>query len=217
MAGSIFGGYSGGPASIRTQIRSLAGVWSPTDALDGAMPAWQRAPAPTLIEGGRNALVQDPTNPNRWFMAGGYGPFRTTNGGASWQYIVNGIDEVVDYKVNFHHSDSSRVYLPIADHGGAVVLDCGASGAVSRYITTRTLPFPDDLGLCHTILASGDRLLALGADERNNWRPRIFKSTDNGVTWSVLAQAGLPNQDNRCIISAVASRDNGDDILVALA
>jgi hypothetical protein len=217
VAGSIFGGYSGGPASIRTQIRSLAGVWSPTDALNGAMPAWQRAPAPTLIEGGRNALVQDPINPNRWFMAGGYGPFRTTNGGASWQYIVNGIDEVVDYKVNFHPTDSSRVYLPMADHGGAVVLDGGASGAVSRYLTTRTLLFPDDLGLCHTILASGDRLLALGADERNNWRPRIFKSTDNGVTWSVLAPAGLPNQDNRCIISAVASRDNGDDILVALA
>ena len=216
VAGSIFGGYSGGPNSLRTQIRSVAGAWSPTDSLNGAMPAWQRNPGPTLVEGSRNGLVQDPASANRWFMAGGYGPFRTTDGGASWQYIVNGIDQIVDYKVNFHPTDSSRVYLPMADHGGAVVLDGGASGAVSRYITTRTQPFPNDLGLCRAILASGDRLLALGADERNNWSPRIYKSTDNGVTWSILAQAGLPNQANRCVISAVASRDNADDILVAL-
>ncbi len=217
VAGSIFGGYNGGPNSLRTQVRSLAGTWSPTDALDGAMPAWQRSPAPVLVEGGRNALVQDPTDANRWFMAGGYGPFRTTDGGASWQYLVNGVDEVVNYKVSFHPTDSSRVYLPMADHGGAIVLDGGASGVVSRYITTRTLPYPDDLGLSHAMLADGDRLLALGADERNNWRPRIFRSTDNGVTWSVLAQAGLPNQDNRCIISAGASRDVPDDIMVAVA
>ena len=216
VAGSIFGGYNGGPDSLRTQVRSLAGLWSPADSLNGVMPAWQRTPAPVLIEGGRNALVQDPTDANRWFMAGGYGPFRTANGGASWQYIVNGIDEVVCYKVNFHPTDSSRVYLPMGDHGGAVVLDGGASGAVSRYITTRTLPYPDDLGLCHAILGSGDRLLALGVDERTDL-PRIFKSTDNGVTWSVLAQAGLPNQAGRAIISAVASRDNTDDLIVALA
>jgi len=217
VAGSIFGGYAGGPDSLRTQIRSLDGNWAPTDALDGVMPAWQRVPAPTLIEGGRNALAQDPTDVNRWFLAGGYGPFRTENGGASWAYDVNGIDEVVDYKVNFHPTDPSRVYLPMADHGGAVVLDGGASGAVSRYITTRTQPYPDDLGLCHAILASGDRLLALGADERNNWRPRIFKSADNGVTWTIVAQTGLPAQDNRCIISAVASRDLPDDLLAAVA
>ena len=217
VAGSIFGGYNGGPDSQRTQIRSLAGVWSPVDALNGTMPAWQRVPAPTLVEGGRNALIQDPTDANRWFMAGGYGPFRTTDGGASWQYILNGIDEVVDYKVSFHPTDPSRVYLPMADHGGAIVLDGGDGGDVARYITTRALAYPDDLGLCRTILASGDRLLALGADERNNWRPRIFKSTDNGVTWSVLAPAGLPAQDNRCLISAVAARDNGDDLLVAVA
>jgi hypothetical protein len=181
------------------------------------MPAWQRVPPPTLIEGGRNALVQDPTDVDRWFLAGGYGPFRTANGGASWEYTVKGIDEVVDYKVNFHPTDSNRIYLPMADHGGAVILDGGASGAVTGYITTRTQPYPDDLGLCHAILASGDRLLALGSDERNNWRPRIFKSTDNGLSWSIQASAGLPSQDNRCIISAVASRDVPDDILAAVA
>lgn len=216
VVGSIFGGWAGGPDSRRTQVRSVAGVWSPTDALNGSMPGWQRNPPPVLIEGGRNALVQDPSDANRWFMAGGFGPFRTTDGGVTWQYLVNGVDEVVGYKVNFHPTDAQRVCLPMADHGGAVVLDGGASGAVSRYITTRGLPFPDDLGLCHVILASGDRLLGLGADQRSNWRPRIFRSADNGATWSVLAHTGLPNQENRCIISAVASRDVPDNILVSV-
>jgi len=85
VSGSIFGGYSGGPNSLRTQVRSVGGLWTPIDNLSGAMPAWQRNPGPTLIEGSRNALVQDPSNANRWFMAGGYGPFRTSDGGKSWQ------------------------------------------------------------------------------------------------------------------------------------
>lgn len=217
ISGSIFGGYTGGPASIRTQIRSLAGSWSPIDTLNGAMPAWQRSPPPTLIEGGRNALIQDPTQPDRWFMAGGYGPFRTTNAGASWQYIVNGIDEIVAYKVSFHPTQTNRFYVPMADHGGAVILDDGSGAAVSRYITTRALPYPDDLGLCHAMLASGDRILALGADERDDWRARIYRSMNNGVTWSVLTTSGLPPTGNRCIISAVSSRLAPDDIVVALA
>lgn len=223
VAGSIFGGFNGGPNSLRTQIRSLAETWSPTDSLTGAMPAWQRNPAPTLIEGSRNALVQDPSNPNRWFMAGGYGPFRTVNNGATWQYIVNGVDEVTDYKVNFHPTDPNRVYLPMADHGGAVVLDGGESGATSRYISTPKA-YPDDLALTHAILASGDRLIALGGDERSHngnpdddFHPRIFKSLNNGLTWNVLAPAGLPDEAKRCIITAVASRDNPDDMLLALA
>lgn len=215
VSGSLYGGYEYGPDSLRTQIRSSGGTWTPTDALSGAMPAWQRTPAPTIIEGGRNALVQDPTDSNRWFMAGGYGPFRTTNGGASWQYIVGGIDEVVAFKVNFHPTNSTVVYLPMADHAGAVVLDGGGSGSVSRYISTPML-YPNDLALSHAMLASSNRVLALGGDERTDW-PRIFVSTNNGVTWSVRAQSGLPNQSGRYIVSAVASRDNPDDILVALS
>jgi hypothetical protein len=217
VAGGIFGGYSGGPNSLRTQVRSLTGAWSPIDTLIGPMPAWQRTPPPTLIEGGRNALVQDPTDSGRWYMAGGYGPFRTTNSGVSWQYIVNGVDEIVAYKVRFHPTDSSRIYVPMADHGGAVIVDAGDSGIVSRYITTRALPYPDDLGLCHAMLASGPRLLALGADQRNDWAPRIYRSMDEGITWSVQAHSGLPNPPNRCIISAVAAVDDRDELLVAVA
>jgi hypothetical protein len=209
--------------ATRTQIRSLAGVWSPIDNLTGPMPAWQRLSAPTVIEGSRNAVVQDPSNLNRWFMAAGYGPFRTTDGGNTWQYIINGVDEVTDYKVNFHPTDPNRIYLPMADHAGAVVLDGGDSGTVGRYIST-PMGYPNDLALSHAILASGDRLLALGGDERthgagdnDDFHPRIFKSTDNGGTWTILAPAGLPDEAKRCITSAVASRDNPDDLLLALA
>jgi len=42
-------------------------------------------------------------------MPSGYGPFRTVNSGATWQYSLNGIEELVAWQVRFDASDASRV------------------------------------------------------------------------------------------------------------
>ncbi len=213
IAGSLWGGGSyGGP---RTQIRSAAGVWSNIDTLSGSMPGWQRNPSPGVVEGGRNALVVDPSNSTRWFMAGGYAPFRSQDSGATWQYSTVGISETVNYRVCFDPANDQTVYLPMADHGGAMaVTNLGTPRAFS-YITTRSLPYPDDLGLCRTMWSSGSSVLALGTDERDDWKPRIYRSVDFGDSWSVMA-TNLPAQANRPIVSAVVSPDNPDDFLVVL-
>ncbi|HMJ06977.1 MAG TPA: hypothetical protein VK474_12025 [Chthoniobacterales bacterium] len=183
--------------------------------LTGALPGWVR-PGTTTIEGGRNGLVQDPTNANRLFLGGGYAPFRSDDNGATWRYINHGIGETDAWRVNFHPTDPNRVWLPLADLGVTTVSDGGASGVSSGYIAPQ-FPYPDDnVMFTHRALVSAAKVIAPGG-EQSTHRARIYQTTNNGVTWTKLAGTGLPTADNRELIEAVASADNADDFLVFTA
>lgn len=180
--------------------------------LTGTLPGFV-APGTTTIEGGRNGLVQDPTNANRLFLGGGYSPFRSEDNGATWRYINRGVGETVSYRVSFHPTDSNRVWIPLADLGCTTVSDAGTSGVSSGYIAPK-FPYPDDnVMFTHRLLVSPTKVLAPGG-EQNTHRARIYQTTDNGATWTKLAATGLPTTDNREVIDAVASADNPDDFIV---
>ncbi|MEP6810836.1 MAG: hypothetical protein ABI992_11390, partial [Chthoniobacterales bacterium] len=183
--------------------------------LTGTLPGFIE-PGTNTVTGGRNGLIQDPTNANRLFLGGGYGPFRSTDNGATWQYIVNGIGETDAWRVSFHPTDSNRVWLPLADLGTATVSDAGNSGVSSGYIAPH-FPYPDDnVMFTHRPLVSATKVIAPGG-EQSNHQARIYQSTDNGVNWSKLTATGLPTANNREIIEDVASADNPDDFLVFTA
>lgn len=180
--------------------------------LTGALPGWLD-PATTTVTGGRNGLIQDPTNANRLFLGGGYAPFRSDDNGATWRYIQKGIGETDAWRVSFHPSDANRVWLPLADLGATTVSDGGASGASSGYISWH-FPYPDDNVLfTHRLLVGASKVIAPGG-EQSTHRARLYQSTDNGANWSKLAASGLPASNNREILEAVSSADNFDDFLV---
>ncbi len=183
--------------------------------LSGPLPGFI-APGTTTVEGGRNGLIQDPTNANRLFLGGGYAPFRSEDNGATWSYIQHGVGETDAWRVSFHPTDANRVWLPLADLGATTVSDGGASGASSGYIAPH-FPYPDDNVLyTHRLLVSANKVIAPGG-EQNTGRVRIYQTTDNGVNWSKLSATGLPTAANRELIEAVASADNADDFLVFTA
>ncbi len=183
--------------------------------LTGSLPGWIR-PGATTVEGGRNGLIQDPTNANRLFLGGGYAPFRSDDNGATWRYIQKGIGETDAWRVSFHPTDSNRVWLPLADLGVTTVSDAGASGASAGYIAPH-FPYPDDnVMFSHRVLVSASKAIAPGG-EQSTHRARIYQSTDNGANWSKLAGTGLPTADNREIIEAVDSADNANDFIVFTA
>ncbi len=178
----------------------------------GPLPGWAR-PGSTTIEGGRNGLIQDPTNANRLFLGGGYSPFRSTDGGATWSFMNNGIGETVAWRANFHPTDPNRVWFPLADLGATTASDAGASGATTGYIAPK-FPYPDDnVMFTHRLLVSANKVIAPGG-EQSNHQPRIYQTTDNGATWTKLAGNGLPFSYGREILETVASSDNADDFLV---
>ncbi|HEX8680082.1 MAG TPA: hypothetical protein VF683_08990, partial [Chthoniobacterales bacterium] len=183
--------------------------------LTGPLPRFVR-PGTTTIEGGRNGLVQDPTNPSRLFLGGGYAPFRSDDGGETWRYMTAGIGETVAWRASFHPTDPNRIWFPLADLGATTVSDAGASGASNGYISYH-FPYPDDnVVFTHRLLVSANKVIAPGGEQASH-HPRIYQTTDNGANWTKLAMTGLPDEYGREILEAVASSDNADDFLVFTA
>jgi hypothetical protein len=167
-----------------------------------------------------NSLVQDVNLPNTWYGGGGYGPIRTDDGGQTWQYICNGIGEVVTYRISFHPTDPNRIYIPCADHGGAIVTDGGISGNVVS-MATPFFAWPSDIVMySHRAMAcytnGVNRVIFPGGCELNN-TARIYATTNDGTSWYHLAAVGLPtNTAGEEIVDNVDSLDNPDDFLVVM-
>ncbi len=167
-----------------------------------------------------NSLTQDVNASNTWYGGGGYGPMRTDDGGQTWQYICAGIGEVVTYKISFNPTDPNRIYIPCADHAGAIVTDGGITGKVVS-MATPFFPWPSDIVMySHRAMAcytnGVNRVIFPGGCELNN-TARIYETTNDGTGWFHLAAAGLPtNTSGEEIIDNVDSLDNPDDFLVVL-
>ncbi len=162
------------------------------------------------------SLVQDPVHTNNWYRGAGYGPLCTTNSGTNWQYIPNGIGEVVTYKIGFHPTDSNRVYIPCADLGGAVVTDGGVSGntvsMLHQFFTSDVIQCSHRGLSCKT--NGYNRVIFAGWEELNS-RPRVYATINDGTSWYNPGAAGLPTGSNNMkIIDAMDSRDNPDDFIV---
>ncbi len=161
-------------------------------------------------------VVQDVSATNTWYGGGGNSPLRTDDGGQHWQFIFNGVGEVVTFTVGFHPTDPNRLYIPCADNGGAVVTDGGISGNTVSMLK----PFftSDGLQCTHralVLISNGvTRAIFPGGEEFHN-QPRIYVTTNDGTSWYAPAMAGLPTGSNgQIIIDAVDSLDNPDDFLV---
>lgn len=164
------------------------------------------------------SLTQDVNAPNTWYGGAGYGPVRTDDGGQTWQYICNGIGEVVTYKISFNPKDPNRIYIPCADHAAAIVTDGGISGNV---VSMATPFFRDDIVMySHRAMACNtngiNRVIFPGGCQLNS-TARIYETTNDGTGWFHLAAAGLPtNTPGEEIIDNVDSLDNPDDFLVVV-
>lgn len=185
-----------------------------TPATAGSLPNWQKVGSGNL-EGGFNQLLQDSKDPKRWYLTGGYGPARSDDGGKTWKYIVNGLGEVVSWKVSFHESDPGQIYFPIADHGLSVVTDGGKSGKSAGYIA-RHFPYPDDnLSFAHVAFGSGARIIAPGGEAMKH-QARIYISEDKGATWMKRTPKGWPEASGHTFVDGVVARDNPDELLLLM-
>ena len=140
------GWWRGIMTSLYTRISSDGGM-NVHHAAEGlcvpgsVVPKWADAAAPTWPP---NSLTQDITKTNTWYGGGGYAPLRTDDGGQTWQYIINGLGEVVTFKTGFHPSDPNRIYIPCADHAGAIVTNGGYGDSVAS-MATPFFEWPDDI------------------------------------------------------------------------
>jgi hypothetical protein len=219
-------GWIGGPTRRSTNggttwstlPLSVTGSRPPAMLTSDASPGWSRG-----------SLHQDPLNADRWYLPNGFGPFVTTDAGATVSYMTRGIGEVVTWKPSWHPNDPLRVYLPVADLIGFIATDGSETGLAARN-PRRSLPVTfGNVGMTYATKAllgpvagnASPKVYFIGGSYfgPNAGRASIVTTEDDGMNWSLVHVAGvtgtgLPSGSD--IISGCVAPDDANEILVAV-
>lgn len=161
---------------------------------------------------GRDMVVQDVNNSNRWLMTGGAAAHYSEDNGVTWRYRPGGMAGMAGFKATFDRTNSGRVYLASADKGMFVVDDGGLSGK-SVNCSNKTF---DGLYCFHEVMvsANGQTIIGAGVDQNQN-RTVIIRSTDGGSSWAKVTPSGLPDSYEG-VQRGVMSLNDPNDYLVLL-
>ncbi len=226
-ASTIILGWIGGPTrrstdggnSWSTVPLTITGSRPPAMLTSEVAPGWARG-----------SVHQDPIDPNRWYLPNGFGPYRTTDAGATVQYMTTGIGEVVCWKPSFHPTDPLRVYLPTADLIGFIATDGSLTGLPGRN-GRRSLPVTfGNVGMSYSTRAlvgpvvgnAPPRVYFVGGSffGPNAGRAGILTTPDDGLTWALVHVSGITGSGLPGICSIVngsVAPDNANELLITVA
>jgi BNR/Asp-box repeat len=248
ITATVLGGFnSNGPVGMCHVLKDnttivLSWIGGPTRKSTDGGTTWTSIPLsitgtrPTAMLSGetspswsRGALHQDPLDPNRWYIPNGFGPFRSTDAGATIQYMTKGIGEVVTWKPAWHPNDPQRVYMPMADLIGFVATDGSATGGAQRNPRNSLPLINGNVGMTYsskTLVgpvvgnASPKVYFIGGASFGNNGgRSCILTTTDDGQTWSLVHVSGITGTGlpaTSAIVSGCVAPDDPNEILVSI-
>ncbi len=177
----------------------------------------------------RGSLHQDPLDPDRWYLPNGFGPFVSSDAGATVSYLTRGIGEVVTWKPVWHPNDPQRVYLPVADLIGFIATDGSETGLAERNPRRHLPVINGNVGMTYATKVllgpvSGTappKAYFIGGSffGPNSGRGSIVTTTNDGLSWSLVHVAGvtgtgLPSGSE--IVSGCIAPDNENEILVAV-
>jgi photosystem II stability/assembly factor-like uncharacterized protein len=179
-------GFNNG-GSARSQVgRDRPAVALPPAGRAGLVPA-------AGIEGGRiTALAVDPQSPQTVFAGTPGSLFKSTDGGASWQQLTNGLRATSFVSLAIAHADPQTVYAGTGlgvfktTDGGATwhAANDGLFGKESAYERERRL---DDGYIQTLIIDAGDpETVYAGAAQRG-----LFKTTNGGASWQHVSAEGV--------------------------
>ena len=144
------------------------------------------------------------------------GVYRSTNGGASWTGLGpnSGILDTHVDAVAFHPTIDGTLFLG-GDNGIYKSVNCGTS-PVGDCTFTRTplAALVTAIGTASTGTASATTLYAAGLNGWCQQGEHLWKSTNNGASWSAVAAAGLPANAN---IMAIRVQPAAPNTLIAIS
>ncbi|MBN1270063.1 MAG: hypothetical protein JXB04_10770 [Kiritimatiellae bacterium] len=133
---------------------------------------------------GRNELVEDPQDADRWYLATGFGPMVSTNQGQAWSYITDGIGEVCNFRADFHPGDSNLVYIGALDMVGHFLTNAGCSLTEGFCVRPR-VHWDDEPRDCPRCLMAGDLRVIIGGNTTLAGHGMLIVSTNAGQNWEV--------------------------------
>ena len=161
---------------------------------------------------GRDMIVQDVNDPNRWLCTGGDSVHLSEDNGLTWRYQPGGMPGIASYKVNFDRQNPLRAYIATSDRGIFVVNDGGLSGK-TVHCSRKSI---NELHTYHETMVSADGQTIVGAGvSQSISQTVIIRSTDGGANWSKVTHSGLP-ASYEGITRAVMSPTDPNDFLVLL-
>lgn len=179
-------------------------------------PHWKEL-GPSPISGGYNgrvsAVVCSPTNPNKVYVGGADGGvWRTLDGGSTWKSLTDAMPTSAIGSLAIHPTNDDVVYAGTgeanyANHsrpgmgilkstdGGATWSLNGTSTFAGRSVSKIVID-PSDTQVLYAAVAAAGGFPEMAAAKGHPQRTGpygVFKSTDGGSTWTLLA-GGLPSQ-----------------------
>ncbi len=153
----------------------------------------------STIQASVKALVVDPSNPNVLYagFSSGSGIYKSTNGGASWFAVTNGLPQlffaggrvVGALAVDPHHSQTVFAALGALNNGaGAIYRSADGGNTWSNVLAGGN-------GSVGFVSVAIDPVNSLNIYAANNSYGGFYKSADGGNTWTNL-NSGLPVSDS---------------------
>ena len=171
----------------------IAGLWKSTDAGQ----TW--SPINTGYTGDlASFFFVDPAAHLTLYVGSNVGVFQSVNGGANWAPRNNGLPAGGIVAMAVDPANSSRLYVSVNAPGGGVFRSADAG----FNWTSRPLPVPSG-----TVAA----LAVLGSNIYAGWANVVFRSSDDGVTWSIPYADILPSA-----VQAIAPRPGATEAVVGL-
>ena len=172
----------------------------------------------TYISWGRNQFMQNPSNANEWFAAGGFGCYKSTDGGQNWRIASNGINIPVMYRTHFHSINSNLIYTAMGDLTFGRITDGGASGELTNYPLLYEYPIQQNITnatVVFTSSANSNKIYVGGGNDYDIIQPALFVSTNSGANFTLAPANGLPNATaNRPILDGLVSNTDANKLIV---
>ena len=134
-----------------------------------------------------NTIIINPTNTNIVIAACDNGIYRSTDTGSSWALISSAIGRVTD--ISFKPDDPNMLYC--------IIKPTSATKSEMRKSIDGGLTFTTSSWPVSTLDDNGGRMTVSPANANaayvllTNSTPRVYKTTDAGVTWSLVYDNGI--------------------------
>ncbi len=195
LEGSIINSIAVDPSnpSILYAGAQIAGLWKSTNAGQ----SW--SPVNTGYTGDiASSLVVAPTLPSVLYVGSNTGVFQSVNAAATWAPRNNGLPAGGVVAMAVDPVNPSKLWVSVNAPGGGVFRS--TDGGFNW--TARPLPVPS--GTVATLTVFGSNVYA-------GWSNVVFRSSDDGVTWSIPYADILPSS-----IQTIAVRQGATEAVVGL-
>lgn len=177
----------------------------------------------TQAYSGNSNFSQNPNNSSEWYVSNGAAPLKSTDAGANWSFIPNGINMPVMYDVKYGNINTSvrpnvqYIYYPMSDWTLAYANVDDEDNIIAYERTSTTDPIYTNATRVLTTIASGSKnVVYLTASLYGPYKGTLLKSTSYGAagSYSIVRTNLNIGTDGYTLVDGLYSNADGAELMV---